>query len=78
MHNLGVAYLKGEGLAQDDLKAYAWIHLAAQFSNGGWRTRDVHRQSTELKTRLGNRMTAKEIDKAERLSRKWRKKMSRR
>ena len=78
MHNLGVAYLKGEGLAQDDLKAYAWVHLASQFSNRSWRTREVHQQSTDLKDRLGQRMTAKEIKKAERLSQKWRKKFARR
>ncbi len=76
MHNLGVAHLKGEGFPQDNLKAYAWIHLATQFSNGSRRTREVHQRSTELKTRLGNRMTAKEINKAEQLSRKWQKKMS--
>ena len=58
--NLGVMYGNGEGVPQDNILAYMWLNLAgAQGSE----------YATKERKRIANKMTAKQVAEAQRLSR---------
>ncbi len=56
--NLGGMYINGEGVPQDNIRAYMWANLAA--SNG---------MDTEARDFIAKRMTSAAIKKAQRLAR---------
>ena len=55
-HALGIRYAKGEGVAKDDIEAYAWFLLAK--ANG-------HEDSREKISSLEKRLTAEQIEKGQ-------------
>jgi TPR repeat protein len=61
-YNLGVMYSSGEGVPEDDVRAYMWHNLsAAQGNEIAQRNKGVVEQ----------RMTREQIAEAQRLSREW-------
>ena len=63
-YNLGLAYANGEGVPQDDIRAYAWMNLAAV---GVIEAIRIESARAHLR-RLRSRMTADQVDRAQRLS----------
>ena len=61
-HTLGMQYLSGDGRPQDDVLAYAWLHLSALTGNEA---------SIEARDALGAGMAPQALEEAERLSRTW-------
>ena len=60
--NLGVMYYQGRGVPQDYSQAYHWLNLAA--ANGG-------KDAIKYRDVLAAKMTASQIEEAERLARIW-------
>ena len=60
--NLGLMYLKGEGVAEDYILAYKWANLAAA---------QGYKNAANMKKQLRKRMTRAQIAEAQRLSREW-------
>ena len=58
-YNLGVIYADGEGVPEDDVRAYAWYNLAAV---------QGHEPAFKAKESLRERMTPKQIARAQELS----------
>lgn len=68
-YNLGLAYSKGEGVLQDNVQAYMWFNLAAgRFGSSDARSRNAAITNRDL---VAKKMTAAEIDEAQKLSREW-------
>ena len=62
-NNLGVAYLKGDGVPQDFVRAHMWFNLsAAQGKKSAAKNRD----------RIAALMTPAQIAEAQTLAREWR------
>ncbi len=61
-HQLGYMYLRGRGVARDDIQAHMWWSLAA--SQG-------YKASTIARTLVAGRMTPEQIAEAEKLAREW-------
>ena len=57
--NLAVMYARGRGVPEDDVRAYAWYNLAAE---------QGYEPAVKARKRLRERMTAKQIAQAEKLS----------
>ncbi len=60
---LGIMYVEGKGVPQDDVRAHMWLSLAA---HGGNRAARLGRDG------IARRMSAAEIAEAERLAAAWR------
>jgi len=60
--NLGVSYMKGEGVPQDYVQAHMWLNLAAASGNS-----DAGKYR-DLAARI---MTPEQIAEAQRLAREW-------
>ncbi len=61
-NNLGVMYFKGRGVPKDDVLAHMWVNLAAAQGD------ETARKGRD---RLATRMTAAQLDDAQRLAREW-------
>lgn len=61
-HQLGYMYLRGRGVARDDIQAHMWWSLAA--SQG-------YKASTIARTLVAGRMAPAQIAEAEKLAREW-------
>ena len=57
--NLGVMYAYGRGVPEDYVRAYAWYNLAAE---------QGYERAVKARERLRERMTAKQIARAQELS----------
>ncbi len=64
-YNLGLMYLEGLGVKQDNAEAYAWIRTAAAQGKGG---------TLEIRATLLREMTSSQADRAIRLAREYREK----
>ena len=64
-YNIGICYDAGLGVPEDRMTAYAWLNIAA--ANGDTRAKSH-------KTKLAKKMSRKQIDKAQALSREMLKK----
>ncbi len=64
-YNLGVMYLEGQGVKQDNVEAYAWIRTAAAQGRSG---------TLEIRAALLREMTPSEADRAIELAREYREK----
>ncbi len=60
---LGILYVEGKGVPQDDVRAHMWLSLAA---DGGNRAARLGRDG------IAKRMSAAEVAEAERLAAAWR------
>ena len=60
---LGIMYVEGKGVPQDDVRAHMWLSLAA---DGGNRAARLGRDG------IARRMSAAELAEAERLAAAWR------
>ena len=58
-YNLGIKYARGRGAPKDDLRAYAWYNLAAE---------QGFEHAVKARKRLRERMTPKQIERAQELS----------
>lgn len=59
---LGVSYAEGQGLKQDNVRAFMWLSLAA--SQG-------HENATLVRVKLKRRMTPEQIDDGYEMMREW-------
>ncbi len=64
-YELGLMYLEGLGVKQDNAEAYAWIRTAAAQGKGG---------TLEIRQTLLREMTPSQADRAIRLAREYREK----
>jgi TPR repeat protein len=64
-YNLGLMYLEGQGVKQDNIEAYAWIRTAAAQGRRG---------TLELRQALLREMTPSQEDRAIELAREYREK----
>ncbi len=64
-YELGLMYLEGLGVTQDNAEAYAWIRTAAAQGKGG---------TLEIRQTLLREMTPSQADRAIRLAREYREK----
>ncbi len=64
-YNLGLMYLEGQGVKQDNVEAYAWIRTAAAQGKGG---------TLEIRQTLLREMTPSQEDRAIALAREYREK----
>ncbi len=64
-YNLGVMYLEGQGVKQDNVEAYAWIRTAAAQGRSG---------TLEIRQALLREMTTSQEDRAIELAREYREK----
>ena len=64
-YNLGLMYLEGLGVKQDNVEAYAWIRTAAAQGKGG---------TLEIRQALLREMTSSQEDRAIELAREYREK----
>lgn len=62
MYNLGVMYLEGNGVPQDNIQAYRWLNLAA--SRG-------YRNALDTRHLAADKLTAAQRAEAQRLVRQW-------
>jgi TPR repeat protein len=63
--NVGMMYYKGAGIKHDDVQAYAWLDLASHTRGG---------REHNAKARVASYLTPKQLDEAEDLALKYRKK----
>jgi len=61
-HSLGMFYYLGDGIPQDYIKAYKWLHLASKKG---------YRMATKTEKELEEIMSPEEISKAKTLAQKW-------
>ncbi len=61
-HQLGYMYLRGRGVARDDIHAHMWWSLAASQGN---------KASTLARKLVAGRMSPEQIAEAEKLAREW-------
>ena len=61
-YNLGISYYNGEGVAEDNVQAYKWLHIA---SKRGIKGAAKDREDT------AEVMTSGEIAEAQKLAREW-------
>ena len=61
-NNLGLMYAQGEGVPEDDAKAYAWLSIAAAQGD------ELAKKSKDIVT---ERMTRAQIAEAQKLSREY-------
>ncbi|MEM7463118.1 MAG: hypothetical protein AAF362_10605 [Pseudomonadota bacterium] len=59
---LGVSYAEGQGLKQDNVRAFMWLSLAAA---------QGHENATLVRVKLKRRMTAQQIDDGYQMMREW-------
>ena len=64
-YNLGLMYLEGQGVKQDNVEAYAWIRTAAAQGRSG---------TLEIRAALLREMTTSQGDRAIELAREYREK----
>ncbi len=64
-YNLGLMYLEGQGVKQDNVEAYAWIRTAAAQGRSG---------TLEIRSALLREMTPSQEDRAIELAREYREK----
>ena len=64
-YNLGLMYLEGQGVKQDNVEAYAWIRTAAAQGRSG---------TLEIRAALLREMTPSQEDRAIELAREYREK----
>jgi TPR repeat protein len=68
-YNLALSYAKGEGVAQDYVRAHMWFNLAAvQFSASDVRS---HQLAVSNRNIVANKMTREQIAEAQNLAREW-------
>lgn len=64
-HNLGVMYFLGQGVSQDYVQAYAWMHLSAG---------QGHSNAYRVRERIAAKLSPEQIEEAEDFARDWTKK----
>lgn len=57
--NLGVLYALGEGVPEDDVRAFAWLNVAAAQGS---------KKAAEAKDEIRQQMTAEQISRAQNIS----------
>ena len=62
---LGIMYAEGEGVAQDYVQAYMWLHLA------GTNSSDYRVLTFEIRDRFAAKMTPEQIAEAQGLATDW-------
>ncbi len=62
-NNLGALYHHGQGVPQNDVRAYMWYDLAAPYSTG-----DVQKDAAKNRDEVARRMTPAQITEAQRLA----------
>src|SRR5215471_10096284 len=73
--NLGLMYAQGLGMPQDKVLAYKWVSLAAsRLAASEKKGRD---DAVDLRDQIASKMTAAQIDEAQKLARDWRPKPER-
>jgi TPR repeat protein len=60
--SLGLCYANGEGVPEDDVKAYMWLNLASAQGD---------EESKRLKAVLTERITREQIAEGQKMSREW-------
>jgi len=74
--NLGIMYASGNGVRQDNIEAHKWFSLAAlRLPDSTARDRDRAAQHRDW---VAHKMTAQQIEQAEKLARAWAPKKQRR
>ena len=68
-YNLGVMYMNGQGVPQDNVQAYVWISLAVS------RAGNPNAWQLDALAQVAMAMTPEQIAEAQRLAREWRPKM---
>ncbi len=63
---LGIMYMDGRGVPQDDVRAHMWLNLAASKLSG--EDRDNVGEGRDI---LAKKMSREEIAEAQRLAREW-------
>ena len=66
MFSLGVMYLDGTGVPQDDVQAHMWYNLSAAQSSG-----ETHDLAVKARDGVAVPMTADQIAEAQRRAREW-------
>ncbi len=66
---LGIMYMDGRGVPQDDVRAHMWLNLAASKLSG--EDRDNVGEGRDI---LAKKMSREEIAEAQRLAREWKSK----
>ena len=61
-YNLGLMYANDHGVAEDTVRAYMWLNLAAAQGNEG---------AKQSQSMIVGRMTKEQIAEAQKLSRGW-------
>ena len=65
--NLGIMYLKGQGVPQDAEEAYLWVNLAASGASA-----ENEKEFADARDRIAKTMTSQQLAEAQRRSREWR------
>jgi TPR repeat protein len=65
-NNLALMYANGSGVARDDVEAYKWLEIAVARTSG-----DDRRRSTDSRNRIGTRLTAQQVEEAQKRARDW-------
>ncbi len=65
-YNLGLMYMNGEGVPQDDVTAHIWLNLAASRLTG-----ELREPAVEARDDLAERLTPEGRSEAQRRAREW-------
>jgi TPR repeat protein len=65
-NNLALMYANGSGVVRDDIEAYKWLEIAATRTTG-----DDSRRSTDSRNRIAMRLTAAQVEEAQKRARDW-------
>ena len=66
--NLGLMYVKGEGVLQDYVQAHKWLNIAASRIVKPARGRET---VIRIRERIESKMTVAQLAEAQRLAREW-------
>ncbi len=64
--NLGLLFMKGEGVPQDYIQAHMWFNLSASRASG-----DDRKLYADSRDGVATKMTAAQVGEAQRLAREW-------
>jgi TPR repeat protein len=74
---LGGMYVNGHGVPEDVVRAHMWLDLSAAHAARIAGARKLTRDAQEMRAALAGKMTAAEIEEAQKLAREWKPKPER-